>query len=160
MDESLTRLVTVAAHLLELRLDKALRAVGISMRQFHTLSVIASDPGVSRAELAKQLQISPQAAGGLTLRLAAAGLIERPTLRSGVPTPHRLTDAGIRRLQDATSVIAAGERGAVQSLPEASLSSIRDGLRALVAILYAGDSGHLFSTESGPAGGPRSSEPA
>jgi DNA-binding MarR family transcriptional regulator len=81
------------------------RGNGLSASQFMALLRIADAPGISRAELARGLQVSPQAVGGLTNQLVDKGLIERTRSDPGLASAYTLTDDGYEVLDEVRPLI-------------------------------------------------------
>jgi len=84
------------AHLLEQRMEKALRAdAGLSVRQFSILACLARQPHIGSGELARAVLVTPQSMGSLIDTLERRGLVER-TRHGGRGTrlALSLTDAG------------------------------------------------------------------
>jgi hypothetical protein len=65
----LTSMVLLVGHLLELRLDDELHPYGLTTRQYRALKFIGQNPECTRSDLAQELRISRQAAGGLSHRM-------------------------------------------------------------------------------------------
>jgi DNA-binding MarR family transcriptional regulator len=83
-------------------MEAVLREHGISTAQYSALSVLARDPGVSGAELARGCNISPQAMNGVLAGLEREGLVERhPHPTHGRILQVTLTKEGQRRLDGA-----------------------------------------------------------
>jgi DNA-binding MarR family transcriptional regulator len=87
-------------------LDVALRPHGLTVPQYGVLTLVAREPGVSGADLARAYSQTPQAMNGVLTTLQRAGLIER----RAHPTHGRilqvtLTDEGSKRLAAATPVV-------------------------------------------------------
>jgi DNA-binding MarR family transcriptional regulator len=116
-DAHLTYLISKVQHQLTLRLDRALQTVGLTLVQFSALANISARPGLSSADLARALLISPQAVGTLIQRMSTAGLVRRGRQPRGYPGVLRLTEEGSRRLIE-------GERVALRVESE-NLSSLR-----------------------------------
>src|SRR5881409_2526676 len=55
----------------------ALRAHGLTARQYGVMSVLARDPGASGADLARAGNTTPQAMNGVLATLEREGLVER-----------------------------------------------------------------------------------
>lgn len=89
-------------HWFERQMHKSLSPYGLSSGQFIALSRVASRSGVSRADLARDLQVSPQAAGVLTSQLIEKGLLARTTSRRGFATAYFLTAEGLATVREAT----------------------------------------------------------
>ncbi|HTK60951.1 MAG TPA: MarR family transcriptional regulator [Pseudonocardia sp.] len=136
--ESFTSEVVILGHILELRLDRALRPEGLTARQFCVLRAIADTANVSRASLARELHISPQAVGELTRRLAASGLVERPEADPGRATAVRLTPSGTDCLKRSRAIVAETERAAVSLLDPATVEGLLAGVRGLLESLPCG----------------------
>ena len=92
-------------------LETALRAHRLSGAQYAALSVLARNPGLSGAELARACNTTPQAINGVVANLEREGLVERrahPT--HGRILQASLTDEGRRRLDQATPAVRRVER--------------------------------------------------
>jgi DNA-binding MarR family transcriptional regulator len=81
-------------------MELGLRAQGLTPAQYVAMSVLARDPGVSGADLARACNTTPQATNGVLATLEREGLVER----HAHPTHGRilqvdLTDEGHRRLE-------------------------------------------------------------
>ena len=133
--ESFTHELVTLGHLLELRLDRVLRPEGLTARQFCVLRAIAEASNVSRASLARELHISPQAVGELTRRLAAAGLVERPEADPGRATAVRLTPNGTDCLKRSRAIVADTERETVAMLDPGTVEGLLTGVRGLLESL-------------------------
>lgn len=133
--ESFTHELVTLGHLLELRLDRVLRPEGLTARQFCVLRAIAEASNVSRASLARELHISPQAVGELTRRLATAGFVERPEAVPGRATAVRLTPRGTDCLTRSRAIVADTEHDTVAllepTIAEGLLTGVRDLLESL-----------------------------
>jgi|SRR5581483_8894893 len=127
--------LVVAAHQLQLRMDDELRELGLSARGFVALCTIRANPGLSRAALARELGIAPQAVGAMATRLIEAGLVNSSPLDPGKPTYYRPTPLGLDRLDRARECVAGLERRVTAGLSGTTLERIvrdmiqlRDGL--------------------------------
>jgi DNA-binding MarR family transcriptional regulator len=125
----LTSAILLAGHLMELRVDDALRARDLTVRQYRVLRHIAGHPRVTRVELAKALCISRQTAGGISQRLRNAGLIDRDSDCPGWPVHFTLTDSGRSHLDLASPLVAIAEQDILVRLPYATAS-------VLVAVIH------------------------
>jgi DNA-binding MarR family transcriptional regulator len=110
-------------------MDGALREEGLSGAQYAVLSVLARDPGLSGADLARACNTTPQAMNGVLTTL------ERETLvaRRAHPAHGRilqafLTEEGRRRLARATPRVRAVERSAEAGLTDDQLSAVKQWL--------------------------------
>ncbi|MGW0519906.1 MarR family winged helix-turn-helix transcriptional regulator [Crossiella sp. NPDC003009] len=107
-----------------------LRPVGLTVAQYAALLVLAEQPGISAAELARRCRVTPQTMTTILRNLESAGLIER--------APHelhrnvletRLTEAGRTTFEQADKRASAVER----RLSAEFTAKERDTLRALLA---------------------------
>ena len=64
-------------HDLRLYMDAELRELDVTTPQYAALSVLAEEPGISGAALARRSFVTPQTIHQIMLRLEAAGLVER-----------------------------------------------------------------------------------
>lgn len=97
----LTAVVVELGRLIERRMHQVVRPSGVSASQYMVLLRVAGAPGISRADLARRLQISPQAVGGLTSQLIDKGLIARARSERGLAVAFTLTDEGFAVLESA-----------------------------------------------------------
>jgi DNA-binding MarR family transcriptional regulator len=87
-------------------MDDALRAHGLTAPQYVALGVLARDPGISGADLARACVTTPQAMNGVIGTLERAGLVQRhPHPTHGRILQIELTDEGRRRLEAAHPVV-------------------------------------------------------
>jgi DNA-binding MarR family transcriptional regulator len=122
-------LLRQAWHAFRNAMDAALREEGLSGAQYAVLSVLARDPGMSGADLARVCNTTPQAMNGVL------GTLEREALvaRHAHPTHGRilqvfLTDEGRRRLDRATPRVRAVERAAEAGLTVAEVATVKEWL--------------------------------
>src|SRR5215210_8834606 len=64
-------------HDLRLYMDAGLRELDVTTPQYAALSVLAEEPGISNAALARRSFVTPQTMNQIMLRLEAAGLVGR-----------------------------------------------------------------------------------
>lgn len=125
------RLVRVADRLRR-RFDNALRPHGLTARQFSVLSVLRARPGVTSAELARAVLMTPQSMGALVDQLERTGLVQPRARRGkGVPTPTRLSPAGSKALDAASGTVRDLEAETRQALG-ADLEPLLQGLERLM----------------------------
>jgi DNA-binding MarR family transcriptional regulator len=67
----------VAQIALRVRMDAALKPVGITAPQYAVLTAIAAEPGVSNAALARAAFVTPQTMQGIVANLERMGLLTR-----------------------------------------------------------------------------------
>ncbi|WP_327714735.1 MarR family transcriptional regulator [Streptomyces sp. NBC_00490] len=91
--------------------EQRLRPLGMAAAHYTLLISVHSDPGLTGAELARRLNVTPQAVASLVARLENRGQLERrehPRHRH-IQELH-LTDAGREALHAADAVISGIER--------------------------------------------------
>ncbi len=105
--EPLSCVVAKLGHLLERRTNRALRSHGLTAGQFTALAEIGAHPGISRAKLARALQITPTAVGGLTRHLLDKDLVTRTEPQPGLPVAFSLTRTGVQTLRRTVPTVEA-----------------------------------------------------
>jgi len=104
-------LLRQAWHELRAAMDITLRPHGLTPGQYSALTVLARDPGVSGADLARGCNISPQAMNGVLATLERDGLVERtPHPTHGRILQVNLTAEGQRRIDAARRDVDRLER--------------------------------------------------
>src|SRR4051794_35220903 len=131
-------LLRQAWHAFRAAMDAALRAHGLTGAQYAALSVLARDPGLSGADLARACSTTPQAMNGVLTTLGREGLVER----HAHPTHGRilqvtLTPEGRQRLEAATPAVHALEDAIEESLSSDQTASIKAWLVATAQRLEA-----------------------
>lgn len=90
------------------RFAEDLAPLGLTARQFSVLAVLAGNPGMTSAEVARAVLTTPQSTGPLLDQLAGRGLVERGGTRGrGRAAPVRPTPEGLRLLGLAGTRVAA-----------------------------------------------------
>lgn len=98
-------------HALRLRMDDALRAVGLTTPQYAVLTLVEVAPGLSNADLARGAFVTPQTMNAIVAKLEAAGLLtRRPHPTHGRVQETRLTARGWDTLGLAHPLVEAIER--------------------------------------------------
>lgn len=64
-------------HALRLRMDDAVRDVGLTTPQYAVLSLLETAPGMSNADLARRAFVTPQTMNAIVTKLETAGLLAR-----------------------------------------------------------------------------------
>src|SRR6188508_1266654 len=93
-------------HAFDTAMESGLRSYGLTSPQFGALFVLAEEPGLSAADLARAMGTSPQAANVLVAGMTQSGLAER----TPHPTHGRIleiypTDEGTQRFKAALPFI-------------------------------------------------------
>jgi DNA-binding MarR family transcriptional regulator len=142
-------LLRQAWHAFRGAMDDVLRDHGLTGAQYAVLSVLARQPGLSGADLARACNTTPQAMNGVLTTLERARLVERqPHPTHGRILQVDLTDDGRHRLEAATPGVRALEAGIEEGLSDADLAVVK---RWLVAAAQ--------SAGRAAAGGPRRPAP-
>ena len=122
--------------LLHGRMDEVLRPLGLSVSQYVCLHLLARDPGISAAELARSAFVSRQAMNTLLQGLLDRGLVERPARpESGRSLPAVLTSAGAELLARAESVVDTVDQRMVSGLSKQQAAALREALAACMVSL-------------------------
>lgn len=100
-DEPLAFIVVKLGRLLERRLNRANGGGELTASQLLVLSLIARQPGSSRADVARRVHTSPQAVGGVLTQLMNAGLITRVERDVGRSHDFSVTEEGCSVLEEA-----------------------------------------------------------
>lgn len=124
------------AHLLEQRMDRLLSGLGLSATGFGVLFQLRSDPGVSSAELARRVIVTPQSIGPLLARLERDGLVDRePAGPPGTAIIRRITGIGRERLAEAGTLVQQLEDDLVAGLGPADQGQLDDQLWTMLSRL-------------------------
>jgi DNA-binding MarR family transcriptional regulator len=119
-------LLVQAHHAFATAMDDALREAKLSRPQFGTLSVVVAEPGLSSADLARAVMVTPQAVNLLVTGLEQEGLVER----RAHPTHGRIlqiypTEEGERRVRATYPIVTDLEDRIAEGLSERQLASIK-----------------------------------
>jgi DNA-binding MarR family transcriptional regulator len=119
-------------------MESTLRAHRLTSSQYAVLSVLAHDPGLSGAELARACNTTPQAMNGVVVTLEREGLIERnPHPTHGRVLQTTLTAEGQRRLDDSTPAVRALEKAIEQGVTADEMAAVKSWLVATAKRLEA-----------------------
>ncbi len=119
-----------AQHSLRLEMDETLKEAGVTTPQYAAMSLLAEEPGLSNARLARRSFVTPQTMNQILGRLEAAGLVER----AGHPEHGRvlqtfLTREGKRLLADCARRVDAVEERMLSGLSDGDRQALLDSLR-------------------------------
>ena len=110
-------------------MDAALRDVGLSGPQYAVLSVLARDPGMSGADLARACNTTPQAMNGVVATLERGSLVTRRAHpEHGRILQAFLTDEGRRRLERATPLVRGVEQVLEGGLSDGEVGTVKNWL--------------------------------
>ncbi len=124
-------LLRQAWHAFRGALDTALRENGLTGAQYAVLSVLAREPRMSGADLARVCNTTPQAMNGVLATLERERLVRRePHPTHGRILQVTLTGEGRVRLERATPGVRALERRIEADLSDAELALVKSWLVA------------------------------
>jgi DNA-binding MarR family transcriptional regulator len=108
-------------------MEKVLRdAGGLTRSQFGALSVIVRRPGLSSADLARAMLVTPQAANLIVSGLEADGLVKkRPSAAHGRILELSATPTGVRYVDAAYPLVTALEDRIAESLSRRKLDEVK-----------------------------------
>jgi len=119
-------LLVQAHHAFANAMEAALRSSGLSRAQFGTLSVVVRQPGLSAADLARAVMVTPQAINLLITSLERNGLVERrPHATHGRILEIRPTKQGIRRLDQVYPTVIELEDRITADMSQRQLGVVR-----------------------------------
>jgi DNA-binding MarR family transcriptional regulator len=112
-------------------METDLRAHGLTPYQYGVLSVLARTPRASGADLARAINITPQAMNGVLATLERESLIERhPHPTHGRILQATLTSEGQRRLHAANPTVRALERAIERDFTPDEITTVKTWLVA------------------------------
>jgi len=136
LEESVGYALKQAAVALRAGMDAVLRPLGLSTSQYSCLEVLAQQPGLSNAELARATFVTRQAMDGVLRGLVERGLVTRSaTAPRGRALPTELTASGREHLHSASAAVRAVERRMLAPLDEARRRALREDLAVCTAAL-------------------------
>ena len=116
----------------------ALEPLGLAFPQYICLRVLSKFPGRSNAELARDMNVSPQAMNMVLRALEQRGLVTRPaSVASGRSLPAELTREGANLLKRTDSGVRAAERRLMAGLT----ADERREFKRMLVTLGSGDPG-------------------
>lgn len=124
---SLGLLVKRAQQALRVALDAALADAGLTTAQYATMAAVSEEPGLSNADLARRVFVTPQTVHGVVRGLEAVGWIERAR-DGGRAVEIRLTDAGREALSQGHHAAADVERRMTARLSSAEVKATKAAL--------------------------------
>ncbi len=129
-----------AQHALRLKMDGALKEVGLTTPQYAALSVVEGEEGLSGALLARRCFVTPQTMNGILVNLEKAGLLERRQHpEHGRVLQAYLTGDGGRMLARAHALVESIEARMLEDLTEAERMRLLSVLRGCADALERGN---------------------
>ena len=122
-------------HAMARRFTETLARAGLTPTQFGVLVQLVQQPGISQADLARRVLMTPQSMGELLTGLHRTGHVQRTAGRRGTATTITITDTGRAALRTAAPLVAQiNQPSALGLTPEedatlnALLHKVRRGL--------------------------------
>ena len=138
VEERTGYLLKRAQQALRTRMDRELAAFGLGAAGYAVLTALASQPGLSAAELARRSFVTPQTMMRTVSSLQASGLVHRPAHpAAGRKLPAELTPFGHQVLAQAHSAIGAVEAEMVHTLDGQEQEVLRSLLLRIADALTA-----------------------
>jgi DNA-binding MarR family transcriptional regulator len=129
-------------HDLRLNMEGTLKGFGVTVPQYAALSVLAEEPGLSNATLARRSFVTPQTMNQIVVRLENAGLVERHAHpEHGRVLQTYLTEEGDKLRRECMERVDAIEERMVSGLSENERSDLLGLLRRCSAALRREDDG-------------------
>ncbi|MDT3329601.1 MarR family winged helix-turn-helix transcriptional regulator [Microbacterium aquilitoris] len=136
---SLGYLLKEAATALRVAMEDALRPLELTVTAYSCLEILAQRPGSSNSDLARGAFVTRQSMNVLLQTLEREGLVTRPaTAAEGRVLPVTLTDAGLRRREQASAVVKAVEDRMLAELSAAERAQAFDVLTRMTRALREG----------------------
>jgi DNA-binding MarR family transcriptional regulator len=132
-DRKLGYLVKNAQHEIRLRMDEALREIGLTTPQYSVLSFLEEYPGLSNADLARKSFVTPQTMNRIILILKNSGLVERSGHEHhGRVLKTALTELGTEKLRTAHRIVTGVENAVFARMDEGEKQALAGILEKIV----------------------------
>lgn len=136
---SLGYLLKEAATALRVAMEDALRPLELTVTAYSCLEILAQRPGSSNSDLARGAFVTRQSMNVLLQTLEREGLLTRPsTAVGGRVLPVTLTDAGLRRREQASAVVKGVEDRMLAELSAPERAQAFDVLTRMTRALREG----------------------
>ncbi|MET0457048.1 MAG: MarR family transcriptional regulator [Mycobacterium sp.] len=110
----------------------ALEPAGLTFPQYVCMRILAKSPGRSNADLARDVNVSPQAMNMVVRGLQERGLVTRPaSVSSGRSLPAQLTRAGVDLLKRIDPGVREAEQHVLAPLSPEQRTDLKNLLAAL-----------------------------
>ena len=128
--------IKYAQHALRLRMDAALRPLGITTPQYSALTAIAAKPGISNAQLARQAFVTPQTMQAILAGLERDGLLIRePDPDHGRVLRSQISSQGAKVLASAQGVVSHIGQTLVEAVGEEQSAMLVEALNRAAGAL-------------------------
>lgn len=133
-NDHITWLLKQASHYTRRAVNDAIRGYGVTTEQIGVLGRLADSPGLSGAELARRLLITPQASQLALTVLERRGLVERkPDANHGRIIRAYVTEEGLRVTNKCLVDALRSEKKVLEVLDAAEQETLRELLKRLTA---------------------------
>ncbi|OZC52772.1 transcriptional regulator [Rhodococcus sp. RS1C4] len=112
---------------------EALKPLGLTTRKYGLLGHIRGTPGISFSELARRSRITVQSAHSAVAGFVSSGLVDDGTAQAGAASTLRVTNAGMRLLDDAAQAVTALDVQFAENHPELTEALREHMLRVMSA---------------------------
>ncbi|WP_020111105.1 MULTISPECIES: MarR family winged helix-turn-helix transcriptional regulator [Nocardiaceae] len=112
---------------------EALKPLGLTTRKYGLLGHIRGTPGISFSELARRSRITVQSAHSAVAGFVSSGLVDDGTAQAGAASKLRVTNAGLRLLDDAAQAVTALDVQFAENHPELTEALREHMLRVMSA---------------------------
>ena len=121
--------IKLAQHGIRLRMDEALRPLGLTTPQYGVLCALEAEPGLSNARLARALFVTAQTMHGTLSNLERQGLVERrPDPEHGRAQQGVISAEGALALKSAHQVVGEVETRMMIGMSEAEARKLTTAL--------------------------------
>ncbi|MCA8902993.1 MAG: MarR family transcriptional regulator [Hyphomonas sp.] len=111
---------------------KALRAAGITLRQFSLLAALDGNDGVSQSDLVNATGIDRSTLADMVARMESGGLIKRASSKTDARAKSvSLTAKGKKALDKALPAVASADAALFAALPKVKQDALMSGLSGL-----------------------------
>lgn len=105
--------------------NAGLRELGISLPELVCLRLLAANPGLTSADLARATNVSAQAMNQVLNRLEELGAVARPTVEARRTLPAQLTRQGKTLLKKGLDAAAVADRHLLDALSPAEVGELK-----------------------------------
>lgn len=112
---------------------EALKPLGLTTRKYGLLGHIRGTPGISFSELARRSRITVQSAHSAVAGFVSSGLVDDGTAQAGAASTLRVTNAGLRLLDDAAQAVTGLDVQFAENHPELAEALREHMLRVMSA---------------------------
>lgn len=125
-DQPLGFLMYRVTAVLQPAVTSRLQPLGLTLPEFVCLRILSLAPGQSNAELARHINVSPQAMNNVLRGLQDRGSVRRPaTVSSGRALPAELTSEGAALLKRAEVAVREADADALSQLSADQLKQLK-----------------------------------